>query len=154
MLFHGRDERGGFGGEILARGQKAAADGALAAYRQTVLGGLEEVENALVGLRTARARQEALAVQLQASENAAIYARSQYRAGLIDFRTQLDAERSLLSARDGIVQARAAETQALIQLYLALGGGWQPLEAISSQAGSPDDPEIATRQKHSVESAS
>lgn len=110
------------------RSQRAAADAALATYKQTVLIGLEDVENGLVALRTAEARQEALRVQRDASQAAAIYARSQYRAGLTDFQTLLEAERSLLSARDGLTQAQSAQAQALVQLYLALGGGWQPLD--------------------------
>ena len=116
------------------RSQQAAADGAFATYKQTVLTGLEDVENALVALQSSKARQEALSVQLQASQNAALYARSQYRAGLTDFQTQLEAERSLLSARDGLNQARAAQAQALIQLYLGLGGGWQPLDPSTGTA--------------------
>jgi outer membrane protein TolC len=54
-------------------------------------------------------------------------ARSQYRAGLTDFQTLLEAERSLLSARDGIDSSRAEKALAIVQLYGALGGGWDPL---------------------------
>ncbi len=109
-------------------GQRAAADGALAAYRQTVLTALEDVENALVALDTAKRRQTELAISFDAANNAAILARSSYRAGLTDFQTLLDAERSLLSSRDSLSRARADQAQALIQLYLALGGGWQPID--------------------------
>jgi outer membrane protein TolC len=38
----------------------------------------------------------------------------------------LQSEQSLLSARDQLAAARADEALALVQLYLALGGGWQP----------------------------
>jgi multidrug efflux system outer membrane protein len=110
------------------RAQEAAAEGALAGYRQTVLVALEDVENGLVALDAARRRQLELEISLDASTNAAILARSSYRAGLTDFQTLLDAERSLLSARDGLSRVRADQAQALIQLYLALGGGWQPLD--------------------------
>jgi multidrug efflux system outer membrane protein len=41
----------------------------------------------------------------------------------------LQTEQSLLSARDQLASARADQALALVQLYLALGGGWQP-EAI------------------------
>ena len=110
------------------RSQEAAAEGALAGYRRSVLTALEDVENALVALRAARERQVQFAIALDASTNSAILARTQYRAGLTDFQILLEAERSLLSARDGIVSARADETLALIQLYRALGGGWNPEE--------------------------
>ncbi len=108
------------------RSARAGADLAFAAYRQTVLSGLEDVENAIQALDAAKARQAQLAVALDASNNAALYARSQYRSGLIDFLSVLQSEQSLLSARDQLASARADEALALVQLYLALGGGWQP----------------------------
>ncbi|MDB5693157.1 MAG: hypothetical protein JWO81_2220 [Alphaproteobacteria bacterium] len=108
------------------RSARAAADLAFAGYRQTILTGLEDVENAIQSLNAAKARQAELAIALDASNNAAIYARSQYRSGLIDFLTLLQSEQSLLSARDQLASARADQALALVQLYLALGGGWQP----------------------------
>jgi NodT family efflux transporter outer membrane factor (OMF) lipoprotein len=117
------------GGRRLAavRAQRAAADGALAAYRQSVLTALEDVENGLVAVRSARAREIAIGEALEGANNAAILARSQYRAGLTDFQILLDSERQLLSARDSLALAKADEASSLIQLYLALGGGWDPL---------------------------
>jgi len=108
------------------RAARAGTDLALAAYRQTVLTGLEDVENAIQALEAAKARQAELAVALDASNNAAVYARSQYRSGLIDFLTLLQSEQALLSARDQLASAQADQALALVQLYLALGGGWQP----------------------------
>jgi NodT family efflux transporter outer membrane factor (OMF) lipoprotein len=110
------------------RSQQAATEGALAAYRQSVLTSLEEVENALLALRSARERQAQFAIALEAATNTAILARIQYRSGLTDFRQLLESERSLLSARDGLVASRGDEALALVQLYRALGGGWD-LEA-------------------------
>ena len=117
------------GGRRLAavRSQRAAAEGALAAYRQAVLTALEDVENGVVSLKSAGDRQAAIADGLESANIAAILARSQYRAGLTDFQTLLDAERQLLSARDSLASAKADQASALIQLYLALGGGWDPL---------------------------
>jgi len=108
------------------RSARAGADLAFASYRQTVLSGLEDVENAIQSLEAAKARQAELEVALDASNNAAIYARSQYRSGLIDFLTVLQSEQALLSARDQLASAQADQALALVQLYLALGGGWQP----------------------------
>ena len=48
-------------------------------------------------------------------------------AGLDNFQTLLEAERSLLSARDGMLSSQADQTLAVAQLYRALGGGWDPL---------------------------
>ena len=58
------------------------------------------------------------------ARNAAILARSQYQAGLIDFQTLLVTESQLLSARTAQVNAEAARAQAFISLARALGGGW------------------------------
>lgn len=106
------------------RAQEAAAEAALAAYRQTVLVALEDVENAVVALDAAQRREREFAVALDAAENSALLARLQYRAGLSDFITLSQSESALLSARNGITQARADQADALVQLYVALGGGW------------------------------
>ncbi|MDQ8755761.1 efflux transporter outer membrane subunit [Sphingosinicella sp. LHD-64] len=118
------------------RSQQAATEGALASYRQSVLAALEEVENALVDLQSARQRQQQFAIALDAANNSAILARIQYRSGLTDFQTLLTAERTFLSARDGMAGSRGDEAQALVQLYRALGGGWDasapPATGVSS----------------------
>ena len=106
------------------RGQEAAADVALAAYKGTVLTALEDVENALSALTAADARQREFAIAFDAASNAAILGRSQYRSGLTDFTTLQNQELSLLSARNGLTGAQADRAAALVQLYAALGGGW------------------------------
>ena len=114
------------GGQIRAQiaGQTATADAALADYRTTVLIALEDVENALVALRNAKAREELLTVAEGSARTSLFYARSQYRAGLIAFPALLEAQRSLLSTQDSRNTARAARATALVQLCKALGGGW------------------------------
>ena len=106
------------------RGAEAATDAALAAYKGTVLLALEDVENAIVALRTAQAREREFAVALDAANNSAILSRSQYRSGLTDFTTLTQQEAALLSARNGLTQARSDASTALVALYVALGGGW------------------------------
>jgi outer membrane protein, multidrug efflux system len=106
------------------RSQQAAADAALATYRQSVLTALEDVENGLVSLDTAKQRRAEFTIALEAANNQAILARSQYRAGLSDFQTLLEAERALLSAREGLLSSQADQTLAVVQLTRALGGGW------------------------------
>ena len=108
------------------RSAHAGADLAFANYRQTVFSGLEDVENAVQSLQAAKVRQAQLVVAVEASNNAAVYARSQYQSGLIDFLSLLQSEQTLLNARDQLAAAQADQSLALVQLYLALGGGWQP----------------------------
>ncbi|EPR09459.1 RND transporter [Sphingobium indicum IP26] len=110
------------------RSQRAATDAAFAAYKQAVLSALEDVENAMASLSSARARKAEFATAYEASNNAAILARSQYQAGLIDFQTLSQSENSLLNARNSLAGAQSDEVLGLAQLYNALGGGWQNME--------------------------
>ncbi|UZK69147.1 efflux transporter outer membrane subunit [Sphingomonas sp. S1-29] len=122
------------------RAQEAAADGAFLAYKQTVLTSLEDIENAIVALRTAQARQREFAIALDAANVSAILARSQYRAGLTDFTTLNQTETQLLNARNSLTQVESDEATALVQLFGALGGGWDS-ETIPRVAGTILAPE-------------
>ncbi len=115
------------GGELRARKRSAVAayDEAAAAYRQTVLQGLQEVADTLSALdkdaRTLQARADG-------AEHARVgyeIARQQYLLGGISHLALLDAQRQLLQSEFDRVQAQAdryADTAALLQ---ALGGGWR-----------------------------
>lgn len=105
-------------------GAQAIADGSLAAWRQSILVALQEVESAAVDLETSGTRVIALSEASEGAQNAAILARSQYQAGLIDFQTLLVAESQLLNTRTAEVNAEAARALAFISLARALGGGW------------------------------
>lgn len=107
------------------RVQKAVVDGAYAAYRQTILTSLEDVENALVAVSSADARNAQFAVAREAANNSAILARLQYQSGLSDFQTLSNIETSLLSSSNSLASSQAAQALAVVQLYNALGGGWQ-----------------------------
>jgi NodT family efflux transporter outer membrane factor (OMF) lipoprotein len=107
---------------------EAAAEGALAFWRQEILGALEEVETAAVDLRAARQRVAIQGEARDAAANAALLARSQYQAGISDFRTLLQAENQLLAARNGEVGAQAERAGAFVRLTQALGGGWSPAD--------------------------
>lgn len=105
---------------------EAAAEGALAAWRQSILIALEDVESGNASLRAARQRVALFGEAREAAENAAILARSQYQAGLTDFQTLLTAENQLLSARNSQVASEAQRASAFVTLTQALGGGWDP----------------------------
>ena len=105
---------------------QAQAGISLAAYRLAILQVLEEVETADTDFRTARERRLILEEAREAAENAAILARSQYQAGLVDFQVLLTAENQLLSARQSLVTADAQRALAFVRLTQALGGGWSP----------------------------
>ncbi|MEW6765494.1 MAG: efflux transporter outer membrane subunit [Pseudomonadota bacterium] len=112
--------------------QTAVRDQAAVSLEQTVLGALEEVENALVALARGREREAALAEATASARKAAELARQRYASGLIDFQTVLTTERSVLTLEDSLASAQASTTQALIQLYKALGGGWSATPEMTS----------------------
>ena len=107
---------------------EAAAQGSLAAWRLSILGALEEVETAAVDLEKSRDRVAIYGEALEAANNSVILARSQYQAGLTDFRNLLTSENQLLSARNAQVSAAAERASAFVRLTQALGGGWSPTE--------------------------
>jgi NodT family efflux transporter outer membrane factor (OMF) lipoprotein len=114
---------------------EAAASASLANWERTILLALEEVEGAAADLRAARARVALFAVALEAGENAALLARSQYETGLIDFQTLLLTENQLLSARNSLAASEVERAAAFVRLTQALGGGWD---------GEPDDTDEGT----------
>ncbi len=94
------------------------------AYEGTVLGAMQDVEDALKAFANEQLRRKSLADAAAAAERAASLSRNLYSSGLKDFLTVLDAQRSLLSLQNQLAQSDAAITANLIRLYKALGGGW------------------------------
>jgi NodT family efflux transporter outer membrane factor (OMF) lipoprotein len=108
--------------------QTAAQDQAFIAWEKALLTALEDVENALSAYANGRERVDARLRASSAAAGAAELARAQYQAGLVDFARVLDAERTLLTAQEGLASAEADVLIAVIQLYKARGGGWIPSE--------------------------
>jgi multidrug efflux system outer membrane protein len=106
----------------MARTQEA---GAVLAYRSAVLNALREVEDALVAYRTDRQQRDRLRQTVSSSSTALALARSRYENGLSNFLDVLDAQRTLVGARQSLVQADLALTSDAVALYKALGGGWE-----------------------------
>lgn len=115
------------GGAARARvvAQQAQLDQASAAYRATTLAALQQVEDALVALRSDRERQRRLQAAAQAASNAALMASQRYSSGLVDFQAVLDTQRTQLNAQDSLAQAGADLAADHVRLYKALGGGWR-----------------------------
>lgn len=99
----------------------------LLAYEATVLGALEEVENVLYAYAEEQLRRETLVEAVDAARQAEKLANQQYAAGLVDFTTVLDAQRSLLTFDDQLAQIDGIICSNLIRLYKALGGGWDSM---------------------------
>ena len=116
------------------RAQEAALESARISYEATVLTALKDVEDALVSLQGNRERLARLQGAAQAAANAELMARQRYNSGLIDFRTVLDAQRTLLSTQDSVESTRASVSADLVRLYKALGGGWTPTDTDTASA--------------------
>lgn len=104
---------------------KAAKAELVATYRKTVLTSFGEVEDAMSSEDANARRVEALKVAADESRKAYDLSEESYKAGAIDFSSLLDAQRTWLSARDTLAQARLAQYTAAVNLFIALGGGWQ-----------------------------
>jgi outer membrane protein, multidrug efflux system len=102
-------------------------------YEQAIQQAFREVEDALVAHRKAR---EALTEQeaaVRASREALSIAEFRYTSGLTNYLDVLDAQRTLLAAEVAESQTLLAQLVAVVQLYRALGGGWDA-EAASGTA--------------------
>src|SRR5262249_34548319 len=101
------------------RGEQAGC-----AYKNAALTAFREVEDGLASVRLLDEQEKALLGQRDALAHALALATRRYRAGYSPYLDQLDAERSLLSAQLSLVQSRADRLSAAVDLYRALGGGW------------------------------
>lgn len=97
----------------------------LVGYERSIYNGLREVSDALIGYtrtRSQRAEQEEL---VRALEDSVRLSTLRYKGGLDSYLQVLDAQRNLFSGELGLAQLRLAERLTVVQLYRALGGGWQ-----------------------------
>jgi multidrug efflux system outer membrane protein len=109
------------------RASEAQSDAAAVNYAKVVLTALEDTENSFVAYSAQQAQLKSLTEQAQASRRAAELADTQYREGVADFLTLLDAQRTQLDAEDSVAQAQTAVNVSVVAIYKALGGVGQPL---------------------------
>jgi multidrug efflux system outer membrane protein len=110
--------------DIAASGQSEA----LLRYEDTIVRALEDVENALVAVEAERRREQDMQSAAHSADAALGRARSLYSRGQVDLLPLLDAQRAQLTVK---LAANDSHTQLLldsVQLYKALGGGWQAFE--------------------------
>lgn len=105
--------------------QNARQEQALLRYERTVLTSLREVEDALTAYGSEQTRRQALASAVSEDRRTVTIALDQYRQGVTDFLTVLDAQRSLFRSQDSLAQSDQAVATDLVALYKALGGGWE-----------------------------
>jgi multidrug efflux system outer membrane protein len=94
-------------------------------YQKTIAGAFRDTSNALIAVQkqhTAREQQEKL---VAAAQDAARLARIRYNGGATNYLEVLTTDSNLFSAQLNLVNSREGEAQSLVQLYAALGGGWE-----------------------------
>lgn len=106
--------------------ERARTEQALLSYQQTVQRAFREVEDALVAVRTYRDEHAARQRQVAAARSAARLSRARYDGGVTSYLEVLDTERSLFGAELAESQTLRLYYDAVIGLYKALGGGWNP----------------------------
>jgi NodT family efflux transporter outer membrane factor (OMF) lipoprotein len=104
--------------------QKAIQQQTILTYKQTVLTALQDVENALVAYDNEHQRYKALIDAVAENRKAVELSTKLYIEGQTDFLSVLDAQRSLYSSEDALVQSTRNLSTDLVSLYKALGGGW------------------------------
>jgi outer membrane protein TolC len=114
--------------------QNALHEQALLNYRSVVLTALQEVEDSIVAFGHEQVRRQLLIQSVAANRRAVELATQRYNAGLTDFLSVLDAERSLFAAEDQLVQSDRVVSDDLVALYKALGGGWEVTDERPQQA--------------------
>jgi NodT family efflux transporter outer membrane factor (OMF) lipoprotein len=104
---------------------KAERDSALVQYERSIQTAFSDVSNALIAhqrTREARVEQERLVFALRDRKELAY---TRYHGGVDTLLTALDADRDLFSAELNLAQIHLSELLSVVQLYKALGGGWQ-----------------------------
>ncbi|MGQ0682672.1 efflux transporter outer membrane subunit [Bradyrhizobium sp.] len=116
------------GGRILGNFEfaKARQDELLQAYRKTVVQAFADVDTALTNVRETTIKLRLQRDVVAASRRAYQLAGDQMRAGTADIVTVLNVQVTLFQAEDALVQAQLARLLAIVSLYQALGGGWEP----------------------------
>jgi len=107
------------------------------AYQKTVMQAWHEVVNALVAHRLEQQRRARLKLEIEHSRQVLALARERWSDGVGDFLTVLDAERTLLQAEQQYATSTTNVSLNLVQLFKALGGGWERTFPSSPGGGSP-----------------
>jgi multidrug efflux system outer membrane protein len=94
-------------------------------YQKTIAGAFRDVSNALIALNKQRTYREQQEMLVAAAQDATRLARMRYQGGSTSYLEVLTTDSNLFSAQLNLVTAQQGEALTLVQLYSALGGGWQ-----------------------------
>jgi len=114
--------------------ERARTEQAVQQYELSVLQALREVEDALISVRTSRERYVALQRQVVAAQSALTLSQLRYDGGVTSYLEVLDSERSLFESQLLESQVLQQHLVSIVQLYKALGGGWQTSAEADTQS--------------------
>jgi len=123
---------GGFAGPLFQGGrliesyyaQEAFWDQTIAQYKQTILVAFQEVSDSLIAEQTLVDQRTALMHQVDSLREAVDLSLLRYSAGRASYFEVLEAEQLLFPAEDALAQTQRDQLLAVVDLYKALGGGW------------------------------
>lgn len=119
-------------GRLQAQFDSATAqrDEAAFAYRGVALKAFSEVENALAGQQRFAEELSHVTARRDVLKRSLEHARNRYEAGYASYLEQLDAQRNLYQAEVQVLAVRESQLQNMVDLYKALGGGWDYEKAV------------------------
>ena len=131
VIEHGRNRK-------QVEAERARTEEAVGRYEKAVLTAFQEVEDGLVAVRRLRDETQAAARAATAARLAVTLATARYEGGVDTYLNLLDAQRSQLNAELLESQVRRQYRVAMVQLYKALGGGWDPeTDRLAVPGGAP-----------------
>jgi multidrug efflux system outer membrane protein len=104
--------------------ERARTEAAVALYERAVLNAFREVEDGLVGVQRLQEEADAGLRSVQAARRTVELATLRYEGGVDNYLNLLDAQRVLLDAELNTSSVVRRQKVAVVQLYKALGGGW------------------------------
>ena len=107
------------------KGAKAKWQQSVAVYKQTVVSAFHEVADSLVGIEKVKKVREEQEKQVTALKESAKLSLIRYESGLSSYIEVLDADQQYYSAQTALARTQGSQLLYYVQLYRALGGGWQ-----------------------------
>jgi multidrug efflux system outer membrane protein len=136
ILNHGRNKK-----QVAA--ERARTEAAVGQYEKTVLIAFREVEDGLVAVRRLREEADAASRAAVAARQAVEIAGLRYEGGVDNYLNLLDAQRAQLEAELQESELQRQQRVAVVQLYKALGGGWDAVT--DTLALPPPKPHAASK---------
>jgi NodT family efflux transporter outer membrane factor (OMF) lipoprotein len=113
------------------RGARAAYEGTVDTYRQTVLASFQQVEDEIVTLRVLEQEGAIEDETVKAAREAEALTLNQYKAGTVPYSSVITAQTTRLAAEETALQVLSTRLQTSVALIEALGGGWDASQATS-----------------------